>query len=273
MSSWRRVTSRLRFSLPPAEMHTAKAYAEKTVLLPMMMRYSPCARGVVVAYSNLEFAENNAKIDGVSPYLHMTATADLLAFCPPKGTLLVGKVTHVSKGFIGLKILQSFYCVIARKHAPAGFVQAGEGCWERRSVSEQDSLAVEFPSGSVIKPGVWLRFTCLGMMSTKSGLYQLRGSLTDEDCLYLGELSEQESTAPPQDEAKSLFLGGDVQTEDQEDPLMAIDDVLGDPLASLRVDKSAKVESSEAGKKTKRKRKHEADHVRAEHKRTRVDPR
>uniref|UniRef100_A0A7S3EB18 RPA43 OB domain-containing protein n=1 Tax=Rhodosorus marinus TaxID=101924 RepID=A0A7S3EB18_9RHOD len=262
--SWKEVKVKIRFSLPSTETKRAGSYLEEAYLSGLVFRYCAPARGVVVAYRNVELASDNAFVDGTSPYLHVVARSDLLVFSPVKGEVLTGVVTFVSEEFIGLKVYSTFYSVISRKEAPEVFVYGNDsdsdrsgGYWKAIKPGEISS-PWNIPPGTSIDIGTAIRFINLGMAHTKSGLFQIKGSLLSDECQILGTANLPE-VSQARKKRKSSLLGAYrpiKRKDDDDDPLLASSCAagLGDPLAELRADpaeqrKSELVDGPEKAKK------------------------
>ncbi|KAJ8901349.1 hypothetical protein NDN08_007195 [Rhodosorus marinus] len=248
--SWKDVKVKVRFSLPSTETMRAGSYLDEAYLSGLVLRYCAPARGVVVAYRNVELASENAFVDGISPYLHVVAKSDLLVFSPVKGEGLTGVVTFVSEEFIGLKVYSTFYSVISRKEAPQVFVYGNDsddgslgGYWKAIEPCEISS-PWNIPPGTSITIGTAIRFINLGMAHTKSGLFQIKGSLLSKECQILGSANVPE-VSQARKKRKSSLLGASrpsKRKDDDDDPLLSSSNAagFGDPLAELRADADAK---------------------------------
>jgi len=215
----------------------------------LVLTYCAPARGVVVAYRNVALASENAFVDGTSPYLHVVAKLDLLVFTPIKGEVLTGVVTFVSEEFIGLKVYSTFYSVISRKETPPVFIYGNDsesessGAYWKATGPGGVSDPWKIPPGASINIGTAIRFINRGIAHTKSGLFQIKGSLLSKECQILGNASLPEVSQVPK-KRKSSLLGAyrrSKQKDDDYDPILSSSNaaVFGDPLAELRADVDA----------------------------------
>ncbi len=105
--------------------------------------------GVLVAYSNIKFSKNVARILNDNPFLHISVTGNFTVFNPAQGSQLVGVVNKVSSNHIGLLVHGVFNASIPASEIPVDAWDDDAESWRTT-----DKL-------NDIKNGTVLRFQCL----------------------------------------------------------------------------------------------------------------
>ncbi|KAJ3101214.1 hypothetical protein HDU97_001565 [Phlyctochytrium planicorne] len=137
-------------------------------LSKFLLRYVQEVGGVILAFNNVRFLQNAAKILYDSPYSHFKVSATLTVFSPKVNSVLVGIVNKVSPDHIGLLVHGAFNASIA-----ADQIRKKEFVW-RDKLGAWKQLGVD---GDVsIKPGSIIRFTVTGLTKAND-ILSISGSL------------------------------------------------------------------------------------------------
>lgn len=132
---YKTVSTTLYVSLAPVHLQNPISGIKQQHLDPLIMTYFPKGKGVVVAYSNIKFLEDNndenedddesshrlAKIDGSSPFTFMWISVDFLCWCPQVGDVLEGDVYMQTPSHIGLLINDTFNASIKKYNIPTSW--------------------------------------------------------------------------------------------------------------------------------------------------------
>lgn len=122
------VSTSLYVSLAPVHLQDPINGIKQQHLDPLIMTYFVKAKGIVVAYSNIKFLENNynnedsayslAKIEGSSPFTFLWISVDFLCWCPEVGDVLEGDIYMQTPSHIGLLICDTFNASIKKYNIP-----------------------------------------------------------------------------------------------------------------------------------------------------------
>ncbi|EMG45304.1 RPA43 DNA-directed RNA polymerase I subunit RPA43 [Candida maltosa Xu316] len=124
------VSTSLYVSLSPSHLQDPINGIKHQHLDPLIMTYFSKGKGIVVAYSNIKFLENNeedgtdyslAKIEGSSPFTFMWISVDFLCWCPEVGDVLEGDVYMQTPSHIGLLINDTFNASIKKYNIPSSW--------------------------------------------------------------------------------------------------------------------------------------------------------
>lgn len=125
---YKTVTTSLYVSLAPVHLQNPINGIKQQHLDPLIMTYFAKAKGVVVAYSNIRFLEENdesshslAKIEGSSPFTFMWISVDFLCWCPQVGDVLEADVYMQTPSHIGLLINDTFNASIKKYNIPTSW--------------------------------------------------------------------------------------------------------------------------------------------------------
>ena len=179
-TTWREVTARVHVSLSPQDLATrGKAAATHNAFRTLLMRYSTPLRGVPVAHRGPLDFKSPAVFVGASPYAHIVATARLLVFSPPRGTVFVGVVKHVGPDHVGLSVLHAFHAVLPLeplRHVYAYDYHFGEDGLVRRWRCVNETS----PFNHQVTLGRHIRFVVEGIHPSHTGLFQIHASLNED---------------------------------------------------------------------------------------------
>lgn len=90
----------------------------KDHLDPLLMSYYEPLGGVVIAYSNIRFESDKARIVAESPFAHVWVTVDFLVWRPKKGAVLEGWVNLQSASHVGLLVENTWNVSIPKEKIP-----------------------------------------------------------------------------------------------------------------------------------------------------------
>lgn len=131
---------------------TAREYLD-----PMLNRYSPKFRGVLLAYKNVNLSEGPRRADPEDPPTDDTPvvlesvecyappfawlTADLHLFVPSRGAWMEGEINLQSEGHVGVVCFDKFNASISRRSLPRGWTwveQPDDEVEEEEPAAEED---------------------------------------------------------------------------------------------------------------------------------------
>ncbi|KAI5850320.1 hypothetical protein DFP73DRAFT_538922 [Morchella snyderi] len=90
----------------------------KDHLDPLLMSYYESLDGVVIAYDNVRFESDKARIAAESPFAHVWVTIDFLVWKPKKGDVLQGWVNLQSASHVGLLVENTWNVSIPKEKIP-----------------------------------------------------------------------------------------------------------------------------------------------------------
>lgn len=93
----------------------------KDHLDPLLMSYYEPVGGVVIAYENIRFESDKARIVAESPFAHVWVTVDFLVWAPKKGSVLRGWVNLQSASHVGLLVENTWNVSIPKEKIPPGW--------------------------------------------------------------------------------------------------------------------------------------------------------
>jgi DNA-directed RNA polymerase I subunit RPA43 len=128
-------------SLSPSTLNNPLPALCASIFSPLLLSYFPPARGIVLAYEDVELSDRAPSDSGVAstsegglllrhvdeytaPYLW--ATASFLIFRPVAHAHLSGRVTHQSKTHITLSYLNTFPVSVTAEHLPENWTWHSE---------------------------------------------------------------------------------------------------------------------------------------------------
>lgn len=112
---------------------------QKDHLDPLLMSYYEPVGGVVIAYANIRFESDEARIVAESPFAHVWVTVDFLVWGPKKGSVLQGWVNLQSASHVGLLVENTWNVSIPKEKIPAGwsYHEMREGFVPKKAVSKE----------------------------------------------------------------------------------------------------------------------------------------
>lgn len=87
----------------------------------LLMSYYEPVGGVVIAYENIRFESDKARVVAESPFAHVWVTVDFLVWAPKKGSVLQGWVNLQSASHVGLLVENTWNVSIPKEKIPAGW--------------------------------------------------------------------------------------------------------------------------------------------------------
>lgn len=90
----------------------------KDHLDPLLMSYYEPLGGVIIAYNNVRFESDKARIIAESPFAHVWVTVDFLVWAPKRGEVLQGWVNLQSASHIGLLVENTWNVSIPKEKIP-----------------------------------------------------------------------------------------------------------------------------------------------------------
>ncbi|KAH0608145.1 uncharacterized protein H6S33_002197 [Morchella sextelata] len=123
----------------------------KDHLDPLLMSYYEPLDGVVIAYDNIRFESDKARIAAESPFAHVWVTVDFLVWKPKKGDVLQGWVNLQSASHVGLLVENTWNVSIPKEKIPES--------WSYHEVGEEEGMegmeGVEYGNAE-IDAGGWM---------------------------------------------------------------------------------------------------------------------
>lgn len=148
-----------RIPVWPAAFDEPITKISREYLDPMLNRYSPKFRGVLLAYKNVNLSEAPRRADPEDPPTDETPvvlesvecyappfawlTADLHLFVPSRGAWMEGVINLQSEGHIGVVCFDKFNASISRRSLPRGWAWVDQP--EEEVVVEEEPAAEEDP--------------------------------------------------------------------------------------------------------------------------------
>lgn len=140
-----------RIPIWPAAFDEPLTKTAREYLDPLLNRYSPKFKGVLLAYKNVNLADRPRRANPASPPTDETPvtlasfecyappfawlTADLHLFVPARGAWMEGVINLQSEGHIGVVCFEKFNASIARRSLPRG--------WQWVEQDEEEEVEVE----------------------------------------------------------------------------------------------------------------------------------
>ncbi|KAM3125366.1 hypothetical protein CJJ07_001515 [Candidozyma auris] len=123
------VRTKLYVSLAPCHMGNAINGVKAQHLEPLVMKYNPQAKGVVLSYFNITLSQDRessvkdgqaklAKVNDSTPFTFLWATVDLLIWQPQPGDVLEGYIYMQTQSHIGLLVHDTFNASLKSKSIP-----------------------------------------------------------------------------------------------------------------------------------------------------------
>lgn len=188
--AFHRVTTRLYVSLAPVFFNEPINGIEQQHLNPLLMTFFPETKGVILAYSNVKFLNQNYAVDHDSvslvgtvkydtPYVFMWISVDFLVWRPKVGDVIEGYSYMQTPSHIGLLVLDGFNASIKKYSIPSNWEFVANAVDEGNETSEE--------SGNIRSMGHWvdengvkveaeLKFTVKALHTTGK-LVSLEGTL------------------------------------------------------------------------------------------------
>lgn len=159
-----------RIPIWPAAFDEPLTKMAREYLDPMLNRYSPKFKGVLLAYKNVNLSERPRRVDPEDPPTDDTPvvlesvecyappfawlTADLHLFIPSRGAWMEGVINLQSEGHIGVVCFDKFNASISRRSLPRGWtwVDQPDEEEEPEPVAEEDPF-VEGQEGGEVEEG------------------------------------------------------------------------------------------------------------------------
>lgn len=186
---WRLVRGRVHLSLPAGAGRDAARTASKQAYGRLLFRHHPALGGVVVAHEGEVQLVSGPKYVTTSPFAHVAAETTLLLFAPCVGCILTGVITYVGPDHIGLTVHSAFHAVLPFEDVAPHYTYVrmpnSDARWQRlHSTDGPDASTMSvLDDGSAghhekdYVHGGRVRFVVTGVQTTRSGLYQLFGSV------------------------------------------------------------------------------------------------
>lgn len=186
---WRLVKGRVHLSLPAGAGRDAARIASKQAYGRLLFRHHPALGGVVVAHEGEVQLVSGPKYVTTSPFAHVAAETTLLLFAPCVGCILTGVITYVGPDHIGLTVHSAFHAVLPFEDVAPHYTYVrmpdSDARWQRlHSTDGPDASTMSvLDDGSAghhkkdYVHGGRVRFVVTGVQTTRSGLYQLFGSV------------------------------------------------------------------------------------------------
>lgn len=123
---------------------------QKDHLDPLLMSYYEPVGGVVIAYSNIRFETDKARIISESPFAHVWVTVDFLVWAPKKGNVLQGWVNLQSASHVGLLVENTWNVSIPKERIPAGwsYHEVREGFVPKKAEAPKESVGEGVEEGA-----------------------------------------------------------------------------------------------------------------------------
>lgn len=128
----------------------------KDHLDPLLMSYYEPLDGVVIAYDNIRFESDKARIAAESPFAHVWVTVDFLVWKPKKGDVLQGWVNLQSASHVGLLVENTWNVSIPKEKIPESwsYHEVREGFTPKKSEAPVPNEAGEVEEGMEGMEGV-----------------------------------------------------------------------------------------------------------------------
>lgn len=152
-----------RIPIWPAAFDEPLTKTAREYLDPMLNRYSPKFKGVLLAYKNVNLSERPQRADSQDPPTDDTPvvlesvecyappfawlTADLHLFVPSRGAWMEGVINLQSEGHIGVVCFEKFNASISRRSLPRGWTWVDQPDEEFEPADEEDPF-VEAQEGA-----------------------------------------------------------------------------------------------------------------------------
>lgn len=120
------VSTSLYVSLAPAFNDDPVLGIKQQHLDPLVMRFHPKLKGIILSYSNIELEteaqdQNLAKIEGSSPFTFLWVDVQFLIWSPSVGDILEGDIFIQTPSHLGLLICDVFNASIKKYNIPMGW--------------------------------------------------------------------------------------------------------------------------------------------------------
>jgi len=143
------------YNTPQSPHTTPLSGIQKDHLDPLLMSYFEPVNGVVLAYRNISFESDCARIVGESPFAHVWVFVEFLVWRPVKGMLLKGWVNMAGASHVGLLVENMWNVAIPRERIPEGWkwVEGGMG---GMGVGGEAADVGEGGEGAGVDEGYWV---------------------------------------------------------------------------------------------------------------------
>ncbi|KAJ3206519.1 hypothetical protein HDU67_008112 [Dinochytrium kinnereticum] len=183
-------------------------------LSKFLLRYVQEVGGVIIAFNNVKFLQNSAKVMYDCPYAHIPISTELTVFSPKINSLVVGVVNKVSPDHIGLLVHGVFNASIA-----ADQIRKYEFAW-RDKLSGWKRLGTDGPE-AVIQPGSMLRFTVTGLTKAND-ILTLSGTLLKHPSTTGFIVQDGSFPAPPTSWAAPILEGETALEEEIDEEVVPV---------------------------------------------------
>lgn len=214
------ITASLRVPIPPVGQSRPLASVCADSLSPMILRWDPVFKGIVIAYRNPKLTSDpvqNAGGDGV-PFAYTVdeyaapfiwAGADFVIFKPRRGVWLDGYVNLQNESFLGFVLWNAFTGTIERKRLPKDWIWIEDEEQEAQQEAEGVGDLVEFEMG-----GRRRKFThSIGHFEDGDG------NPVREEMMVRFRVWDFEPAFSEKDERHFLTLEGSMLTDEEENAL------------------------------------------------------
>lgn len=186
---------RTKFYLSLAPCHLANPIngVKSQHLEPLVMKYHPKARGVVLSYFNITLSNERdggesqtslVKVNDASPFAFLWATVDLLIWQPQQGDVLEGYIYMQTQSHIGLLVHDTFNASLKFKNLPQDweFVpsQADEYSEEQSSENSKFRSYGHWVDGNGTKVEGKIKFS-VKRVNTAGRMVSLEGTLVSPE--------------------------------------------------------------------------------------------
>ncbi|POS75919.1 hypothetical protein DHEL01_v205686 [Diaporthe helianthi] len=148
-----------RIPIWPAAFDEPLTKMAREYLDPMLNRYSPKFKGVLLAYKNVNLSDRPRRADAKNPPTDDTPvvlesvecyappfawlTADLHLFIPSRGAWMEGEINLQSEGHIGVVCFDKFNASISRRSLPKGWTWVDQPEEEEEEEEQPEPVAAE----------------------------------------------------------------------------------------------------------------------------------
>jgi len=120
------------------------------------MSYFEPVSGVVLAYRNVSFESDCARIVGESPFAYVWVFVEFLVWRPVKGMLLKGWVNMAGASHVGLLVENTWNVAIPRERIPEGWTWVEEAGMGTDGEATAADVGEEGGKGAGANEGYWV---------------------------------------------------------------------------------------------------------------------
>ncbi|CAZ85168.1 unnamed protein product [Tuber melanosporum] len=138
------------YKTPQSPHTTPLSGIQKDHLDPLLMSYFEPVNGVVLAYRNISFENDCARIVGESPFAHVWVFVEFLVWRPVRGMLLKGWVNMAGASHVGLLVENTWNVAIPRERIPESW------SWVEEVGMEVNGEGAAVGEGAGVNGGYWV---------------------------------------------------------------------------------------------------------------------